>query len=120
MQHLKEENGYITQCEICFRLKDFDLPKGEAFFMRKKNSLFSTVGWTFKDTDLTFFDVYTPDEFHYDYIRGLLSRVLRKIGPLEAGEWSEDESQGSTNIVEVSGGVGGGGSSSGSAVAKQH
>ena len=112
-----EKIHYIHIYEIYDRLCRFDLPEGEAFFMHKKNHLFSTVGVTFKDAELTFFDVYTPDENHYLHIQRMFKEAVECLeSPLEIKEWN-DEDQGSTGSTQIFGDVGCGGSTSGSAVA---
>jgi len=109
---------YINIFEICERLHGFDLPKGEAFFMRKKNSLFSTIGATFRDTVLTFFDVYTPDENHYVCIQRMFLEVADHLGyPAETKEWI-DENTGSRSVTKILGDIGCGGRASGSAIAE--
>jgi hypothetical protein len=108
---------YITVDDIHERLSSFAIPDGEAFFMRRSAwKWFSVVGATFKDTVVTFFDVYTGDRETYACIQKMFREAVARIGvPVEIEEWDED--QGSDTPSQISRGTRGGGYTGDSAVA---
>lgn len=89
--NLKKGKGYVTRDEIHNRLYCFELPEGEAFFMRmsEDHPLFSEVGFTYNDSYLSIFQVFTGHRDLYYFIRDMFFDVVRELNlPVKVEEWN--------------------------------
>lgn len=89
--NLKEGKGYVTRDEIHARLYHLELPEGEAFFMRRSEDhpLFSDVGFTYKGSYLSIFQVFTGHRDLYYFILDMFFDVVEELNlPMKAEEWN--------------------------------